>query len=442
MRKVTIIGAGSVEFTRSILADLCAYHELHGTLEVALFDIDAERLAYSERAARDLVEQMGAGYPVTGHADRSPALDGADYVVNEIQVGGYQATLTDFQIPSRFGLRQTIADTLGIGGIMRGLRTIPVMIGIGNEMSERCPDGLLLNYANPMAMVPWGVWAGSSLPADRVVGVCHSVRDTHRFLAATVGIREEDIAFRTAGFNHQCFVYLFRDRRTGEDLYPRLREIVDADPDGLGRRVRVELFKRFGYFPTESSEHGAEYVPWFLHHDDQVERYRCEIDEYLRRSDENLEEWARVREALDAGRHLEVELNDELASEIIRALETGDDVEVYGNVRNGGLIEGLPDDACVEVPVLVNGNGVQPTRIGALPSQCLALNRTFLNVVELTVHACVEGSRELVYQAALLDPNTSATLTVEETLDLVDALIDAHGELIPEPIRRAAPTRR
>jgi alpha-galactosidase len=442
MRKIAIVGAGSVEFTRAIVADLSSWPELRGAFEIALHDIDAERLAYAERAARSLVERTDARHRVTAHPDRRSAFEGASYMINEIQVGGYAATRTDFDVPRGYGLRQTIADTIGIGGIMRGLRTIPVIVAMAEEMAELCPDALILNYTNPMAMVPWGVWAGSRWPAERTVGVCHSVRDTHAFLARTVGLPEERVAFRTAGFNHQCFVYVFRDRETGEDLYPRLREIVDADPDGLGRRVRVELFKRFGSFPTESSEHSSEYVPWILHHDGEVERYRSEIDEYIRRSDENLLEFEDVKRRLDAGEDLEVEPSHELASQFIHALETGVPGELYGNVRNAGLIEGLSPDACVEVPVLVDKNGVQPTRIGEIPPQCLALNRTFENVVELTVRAAVTGDRELVYQAALLDPNTAATLTVGRILDMVDELIDAHGELIPEPIRTAPPTRR
>src|SRR3954453_8599474 len=300
MAKVAIIGAGSVEFTRNILTDLCSAPELHGTLELALHDIDGERLAYAERAANQVVERLDAGYKVHANADRRDAFEGADYLVNEIQVGGYDATVRDFEIPKRYGLRQTIADTIGIGGIMRGLRTVPVMIEMADEMATRCPDALILNYTNPMAMVPWGIWSGSRWPAERTIGVCHSVRDTHAFLAEAVGLPEERIAFRTAGFNHQCFVYVFRDRETGEDLYPRLREVVYADPEGLGRRVRVELFKRFGYFPTESSEHSVEYVPWFLHDDDEVARYRSEIDEYLRRSEENLADWERLEGRLDA----------------------------------------------------------------------------------------------------------------------------------------------
>jgi alpha-galactosidase len=436
MAKIAIIGAGSVEFTRNILTDLGSYPQLHGTLQLALHDIDEERLAYAERTANQVVERLGAGYTVSAHPDRREAFDGADYLINEIQVGGYRATVTDFEIPTRYGLRQTIADTIGIGGIMRGLRTIPVMIEMGDEMASLCPEGLLLNYTNPMAMVPWGIWAGSRWPAARTIGVCHSVRDTHAFLAALVGVPEEQVEFRTAGFNHQCFVYVFRDRASGDDLYPRLRALVDADPEGLGRRVRVELYKRFGYFPTESSEHSSEYVPWFLHHPDQVEKFRCEIDEYIRRSDENLEEWAALKAQLDAGAEIEIEHNNELASQFVFALETGEPIELYGNVRNDALIDGLPADACVEVPVTVADGAVQPQRIGPIPPQCLALNRTFLNTVELTVRAVVEGSRDHVYQAALLDPHTGATLTTEQIVNMVDELIEAHGELIPEVIRR------
>ncbi|MEX0985410.1 MAG: alpha-galactosidase [Actinomycetota bacterium] len=436
MAKVTIIGAGSVEFTRNILTDLSSAEELHGTLHIALHDIDAERLAYAERAAHQVIARLDAGHTVSAHPDRREAFDGADYLINEIQVGGYEATLRDFEIPRRYGLLQTIADTIGIGGIMRGLRTIPVMIEMADEMVSLCPGGLLLNYTNPMAMVPWGIWAGSDWPASQTIGVCHSVRDTHAFLAETVGVAEERVEFRTAGFNHQCFVYVFRDRESGEDLYPRLREAVEADPEGLGRRVRVELFRRFGYFPTESSEHSSEYVPWFLHHPDQVERFRSEIDEYIRRSDDNLEEWAALKAQLDAGEDIELDRNDELASQFIFSLETGAERELYGNVRNEGLIDGLPEDACVEVPVLVGDDGWVPQRFGELPLQCLALNRTFLNTVELTVRAVLEGSRELVYQAALLDPHTGATLTTHQVTDMVDELLAAHGELIPEPIRR------
>src|SRR5215475_8594393 len=269
MPKVAFIGAGSVEFTRNVVTDLCSYSELRGTLQLALHDIDAQRLGHAETMARRIAAQTDAGATVTAHVDRLAAIEGADYVVNEIQVGGYAATRADFDIPARYGVRQTIADTLGIGGIFRGLRTMPVLIGVGEDMAKACPEAYLLNYSNPMAMLPWAVYAGT--PFDRVLGLCHSVRDTHGFLAGLVGLPAEQVDFTTAGFNHQAFVLRFEHQ--GRDLYPQLRGVIGADPE-LQRRVRVEIFRRFGYFPTESSEHSAEYVPWFMHHDGEIEHFR------------------------------------------------------------------------------------------------------------------------------------------------------------------------
>ncbi len=431
MVKVVLIGAGSVEFTRNVLADLCNFPELRGHLTVALHDIDPERLRTAEAVARYTSEKTGAGASIEAHLDRRAALDGADYAINEIQVGGYDATLKDFNIPKKYGLRQTIADTLGIGGIFRGLRTIPVVVGIGNDMHELCPDAFLLNYTNPMAMVPWGVYAGS--PFKNVVGVCHSVRDTHKHLAGLVGYPVEEIAFITAGFNHQAFVLKFE--RNGENLYPKLDEVIERNLD-MRRRVRVEMYRRLGYFPTESSEHSSEYVPWFIKHDEEIERFRIFIDDYIHRSDENLAELERTKEALKSGEGFDIEPTSELASEIIHAMETGETRVLYGNVRNGGLIENLPPDCCVEVPCVVNRAGVQPTRIGALPAQLAALNRTFVNVAELTVRAALEEDRSHVYHAAMLDPNTAATLTLDQIHAMCDDLIEAHGDLIPEGIRR------
>jgi alpha-galactosidase len=434
---IAIIGAGSVEFTRSILSDLASYAELHGSLTIRLHDIDAERLTTAELAAGQLVAQTGSGYEIESCPGREAALDGANYVINEIQVGGYAATVTDFEIPRRFGVRQTIADTIGIGGIFRGLRTIPVMLGIGGDMARLCPGALLLNYANPMAMLPWAVWEGTAFA--NVVGVCHSVRDTQAFLARTVGVPVGDVAFTTAGFNHQAFVLRFEHAVTGEDLYPRLWAAVQGDPEGLGRRTRVEVFRRFGYFPTESSEHTAEYVPWFLRHDEEVERFRIPVDEYIRRSEENLAEYKETKRAVEAGEHLDLETNNELASQIIRAIETDTSRTVAANVRNEGIIDGYPDACCVDVPATVNGSGVHPIRVGRMPVQLEALNRTFLNVVQLTVRAALEERRDLVYDAALLDPNTSAHLTTEQTVAMCDELIRAHAALLPEGIRRGGP---
>jgi len=427
MVTVAFIGAGSVEFTRNVVTDLCSYPELSEPgLHLALHDISPDRLAFAEELTHRLVAQTGANATVTASAERGAALDGAQYVINEVQVGGYAATRTDFDIPARYGVRQTIGDTLGIGGIFRGLRTIPVVTALARDMLRYCPDAYLLNYSNPMAMLPWAVYAGTDF--RNVFGLCHSVRDTHAFLAGLVGADPARVKFVTAGFNHQAFVLRFE--QDGQSLYPRLTEVIDGSPE-LQRRVRVELYRRFGYFPTESSEHSAEYVPWFMRHDDEVDRYRIFVGDYLARSEENLAELAALQDQLKAGTELDTEPTDELASQFIHSMETGTEREMYVNVRNGGLISSLPDDCCVEVPCAVSAGSAKPCGVGPLPPQLAALNRTFLNVVELTVAAALQGSREHVYQAALLDPNTAATLTVGQTVAMVDELLAAHAPLLP-----------
>jgi alpha-galactosidase len=429
--KVTFIGAGSVEFTRNVATDLCSYPDFRGGLHFALYDISAERLAHAERLVRRISAQTGAEVTVTATRDRGMALAGASYVINEVQVGGYGATRADFDIPARYGVRQTIGDTLGIGGIFRGLRTIPVVVDLANDMLKECPDAYLLSYSNPMAMLPWAVYEGTSF--ERVYGLCHSVRDTQSFLTRLVGADPERVRFLTAGFNHQAFVLRFE--QDGESLYPRLAEVIESSPE-LQRRVRVEIFRRFGYFPTESSEHSAEYVPWFMRHDDQVERFRIFVGDYLERSEENLRELESLERQLASDAALDLEPANELASQFIHALETGTERELHVNIRNDGLISTLPDECCVEVPCLVGAGGATPVSVGALPPQITALNRTFLNVVELTVKAALEGSREHVYQAALLDPNTAATLTTTHTVAMCDELIEAHRNLLPPEIVR------
>jgi alpha-galactosidase len=429
--KVTFVGAGSIEFTRNVVTDLCGYREFHGELHLSLYDISAERLAFAARLADRIVTQTGAAATVTATRDRREALAGADYVINEVQVGGYTATRADFDIPAKYGVRQTIGDTLGIGGIFRGLRTIPVVTALAADMQEVCPDAYLLSYSNPMAMLPWAVYAGTSF--RRVYGLCHSVRDTQAFLTELTGADPDRVRFVTAGFNHQAFVLRFE--QDGESLYPKLAEIIDASPE-LQRRVRVEIFRRFGYFPTESSEHSAEYVPWFMRHDDQVERFRIFVGDYLERSEENLRELESLERDLASGTPFDTEPAHELASLFIHARETGTERELHVNIRNGGLISSLPDECCVEVPCVVGADGARPVPVGALPPQLTALNRTFLNVVELTVAAALEESRAHVYQAALLDPNTAATLTTAQTVAMCDELFEAHQDLLPAAFAR------
>jgi alpha-galactosidase len=427
--RIAFIGAGSVEFTRDLLVDILSFPELAGS-QIALHDIDEERLQTAEAVARWTSRRLDASVEIEAHSDRRRALDGADYAINMIQVGGHAATLLDFEIPARHGLRQTIGDTLGIGGIFRALRTIPVMLSIGADMAELCPEALLLNYTNPMAMLCQAYAQGS--PHRRIVGLCHSVQHTTRTMADYVGVPFEEIAFLGAGVNHQAFILRFE--RDGEDLYPRLAERVATDPE-LQRHVRVDMYRRLGYFPTESSEHSAEYLPWYMHDDDAIERFRVPVGEYVRRSEENLVEYERLRDALARGDELDLERSLEYAPLIVHSIETGVERVIYGNVPNDGLIDALPAGACVEVPCLVDRTGVRPTRVGGLPPQCAALNRTFLNVVDLTVRAALEGSREHMVQAALLDPNAAATLDPDTIATVCDELAAAHGEALPAPLR-------
>jgi alpha-galactosidase len=434
--KITFIGAGSVEFTGMLISDLLGYPELSG-ITISLHDIDAERLETAAGVARAIAAERGAAPEVESHLDRRRSLEGADYAINMIQVGGHAATVVDHEIPARYGLRQTIGDTLGVGGIFRALRTIPVMEGIAADMAAVCPDAWLLNYTNPMAMLCQATYLGT--PQQRVVGLCHSVQNTTEELAALVGVPFEEITFFGAGVNHQAFILRFE--RDGEDLYPRLDQAIERDPE-LKRRVRVEMYRRLGYFPTESSEHSSEYLPWFLRDEGQVERYRLWVAEYVHRSEENLEEYERTKRTLAAGEPLELEQSNEYAPQIIHSIETGTPRVVYGNVRNTELIANLPADCCVEVPCLVDGTGVNPVQVGALPPQLAALNRTFLNVADLTVRAALEGRPERVRQAALLDPNAAATLTPDAIWELCDELTAAHGELLPEALRAPAGVAR
>jgi alpha-galactosidase len=429
MVKIAFIGAGSVVFTRELLGDLLSVDELADT-HVALHDIDSERLETAAAMARWIDGELAGKATVTTHLERREALDGADFVINMVQVGMHAATLTDFEIPARYGLRQTIGDTLGIGGIFRALRTIPVLLGIGEEMAQLCPRAWLLNYTNPMAILCQAYAEGS--PHKQIVGLCHSVQHTSRHLATLAGVPFEEVTFLGAGVNHQAFV--LRLERDGEDLYPRVDAAIDADPDQL-RRVRVQMYRRLGYFPTESSEHGAEYLSWYLRDEEAVDRYRLLIGDYIQRSEENLVEYEQTRRGLREGERFPIERSLEYASLIVEAMTTGREQVIYGSVQNDGLLADLPARSAVEVPCLVDRTGVRPTPVRAYPPQLAALNRTFLNVADLTVRAALEGDRRHVHHAALLDPNTAASLSPDAIEALVDELLDAHAERLPAGLR-------
>ncbi|XVQ84383.1 hypothetical protein ACQP2K_37050 [Microbispora siamensis] len=433
MARIVFVGVGDVELTRRVVSDLLLAPSLRGELEIVLHDENPGQLATAEALVRALDAEAGSVATIVTCPSRRRALDGADFVVGHIDVGGFEATLRDFEIPHRYGLRQTIGDTIGIGGIFRGLRTIPVFVELGREMAELCPDAWLLSCSDPMAMTGWAVQEATGF--KRFAGVCHAVCDTHAYLADLVGRGLDEVTFLSAGLNHQSFVLRFEAE--GRSLYPDLDEVLDADPE-LRRHVRVELYRRFGYFPTQSSEHAAEYVPWFMRHSEETARLGVRPEEYLRRVGHSLHLYEETRRALSAGRSLLVRWqHQEPAAAALLAMLTGQEKEVYVNVPNHGLIGNLPESSCVEVPALVDADGVHPRPVGELPIQLVALNRTFLNVVELTVRAVLDGDRRHVHHAAMLDPNTAATLPLPAIEALCDELIEAHGDLLPEGVRPA-----
>jgi alpha-galactosidase len=425
--KIALVGAGSVVFTQGLLADLFAYSELKDA-RIALHDIDPERLRVAEAVAHRVTAARGADASIVATLDRREALAGADFVINTIQVGGFAATKADFEIPARYGLRQTIADTIGVGGIFRALRTFPVLDALAEDVRAECPDALVLNYTNPMAMNVWYLTG----KVRNLVGLCHSVYWTMQGLSELVSVPYESVSYLAAGVNHQAWVLRFES--SGENLYDRLDALVAADPE-LRRRVRIEMYRRLGYYPTETSEHSAEYVPWLLRHDSELVRLRIPVGAYLGISGENVREFERTRAAVLAGAEIAVEGSNEYAPQIIHSVVTGTPRVVYGNVRNYGLIVNLPSDAIVEVPCMVSSTGVSPMPVGALPPQCAALNRTYVSVNELTVRAAEEGRPEHVRHAMMIDPNTSAALSLDQIWHLADDLTRAHNPLLPESLR-------
>lgn len=430
MPRIAFIGAGSTVFAKNLLGDILSFEELAEST-IALFDIAEDRLATTEIVAHKAAESVHANPRITATTDRREALDGADYAICMVQVGGYKpCTVTDFEIPKRYGLRQTIGDTLGIGGIMRGLRTVPVLLDICRDMQAVCPEATFLNYANPMAI---NCAALARLTPIRTVGLCHSVQGTAEEMARDIRVPIDEIDYLCAGINHMAF-YLKFAHKNGEDLYPRIRQVIEEGRVPEKNLVRYKMLEHLGYFVTESSEHFAEYVPWFIKRDrpDLVAQYNIPLDEYLARCEDQLAKWDDLRKRLeDQQEPLGVLHSSEYCSFIIHSMETGEPSVVYGNVPNRGLISNLPETACVEVPCLVDGNGVQPTQVGKLPPQLAAMMQTNINVQELTVEAIRTGRREHIYHAAMLDPHTAAELDLDQICTLVDELLAAHKDWIP-----------
>ncbi len=429
MAKITFIGAGSTVFAKNLLGDILSFPELAAS-EIVLFDIDKQRLETSNVVAHKVAEKLGAKPKIKATTNRLKALDGADYAISMIQVGGYKpGTVVDFEIPKKYGLRQTIADTLGIGGIMRGLRTIPVLLDMCKDMEQVCPDVTFLQYVNPMCMNMMAIHKATKIKS---VGLCHSVQGTAEQLAADIGVPIEEINYLAAGINHVAFYLKFE--RNGKDLYPQIRKVLAKGKQPSWNLVRYEVFKRFGYFVTESSEHFSEYTPWFIKRDrpDLIDQFNIPLDEYIRRCEEQIAGWHKMRAHLEAGNDIEVHRSHEYGSLIIHSMETGQPRVVYGNVANKDLINNLPKNCCVEVPVLVDDNGLQPTKVGALPPQLAAIMQTNVNVQTLTVEAALTGKREHIYHAAALDPHTAAELSLDQIWSLVDDMIEAHGDWLPK----------
>ncbi|OGV64673.1 MAG: alpha-glucosidase/alpha-galactosidase [Lentisphaerae bacterium RIFOXYB12_FULL_65_16] len=443
MAKITFTGAGSTVFAKNVLGDSMLTPTLHDA-HIALYDIDPQRLQESKMMMDNLNANINQGRArITGHAgveNRRDALRGADFVVNAIQVGGYEpSTVIDFEVPKKYGLRQTIADTLGIGGIFRALRTIPVLADFARDIEDVCPNAWFLNYVNPMSALSGYMQRHTGV---NTVGLCHSVQGCASGLLRGVGLGEKvaGAKWKCAGINHMCWLLELKDK-DGKDLYPEVKQRALAKNDEArqpgGKKhwdmVRYEILRNFGYYNSESSEHTAEYHPYFINsrHPELVEELNIPLDEYPRRCIHQIQQWQKQRDDLVHDKNLTHQRTHEYASHIMEAILTDQPFEIGGNVLNRGLIPNLPADACVEVPCLVNRNGVQGCYVGPLPEQLAALNRTHINVHLLTIEAAVTHRKDKIYQAAMMDPHTRAELTLDQIRAMCDDLIAAHGSMMP-----------
>ena len=433
MIKVTFMGAGSTVFARNVLGDCMCTPALRG-LDIALYDIDAVRLDESQKMLDAINRNVQGNATIRsylGVENRREALRGADFVVNAIQVGLYEpCTVTDFEVPKKFGLRQTIGDTLGIGGIFRALRTIPVMMDFAEDMKAVCPNAWFLNYTNPMAMLTGAMLRMTDI---KTVGLCHSVQVCAKSLFESVGMENDpDVQTKIAGINHMA--WLLEITKNGKDLYPEIKARAEALTEKHDNMVRLEIMKRFGYYVTESSEHNAEYMPFFIKdkYPELIDRFNIPLDEYPRRCIRQIEDWKTRSETLTKDPNLSHERTHEYASYIIEAMVTNKPYKIGGNVLNTGLITNLPRNAVVEVPCLVDASGVSPTYIGDLPEICAALNRTNINVQLLTIEAARTLKKECIYQAAMMDPHCQSELSIDDIVKLCDALIEAHKGWLPE----------
>lgn len=458
MDKITFLGAGSTVFAKNVLGD-CITTDAMREFEYALYDINAQRLEESYLMLSNINRNANGGKAkVVKYTDRLEALRGAKYVINCIQVGGYEpCTVTDFEVPKKYGLRQTIGDTHGIGGMFRALRTIPVMLDFTADMEKVCPNALFINFTNPMSMLCLAMFRGTPI---QTVGLCHSHQSCVPMLLGKLGLPQDGVAYKISGINHMA--WLLEITRNGEDYYPQIKERAAKGPiissmavmralypeyadrlpdkdierpvDDHDDMVRFEIMKQFGYYVTESSEHSSEYYPWFIKkgHPELIDRFNIPLDEYPRRCRLQIERWKEQAEHLVHNEKLMHTRSNEYAADIINAMETGGIFGFAGNVMNTGLIDNLPGDACVEVSCLINEGHLQPCHMGPLPRQLAALNMRQIEVQQLTVDAALTGKKEYIYQAAMLDPHAGSELTIDEIRSLVDDMIEAHGNWLPK----------
>lgn len=428
MPKITFIGAGSSIFVKNVLGD-CLLSPALRESSIALCDIDEKKLHQSELLLKKLNENLGSKAVITATTNQKEALKDADYVINAIAVGSYDPyIIADFEVPQKYGLEQTVADTLGIGGLFRGLRTIPVMLEIAANMEEVCPEAILLNYTNPMAIVTGAVQKASNI---KCIGLCHSVQVCAKELLEGLNIDTDGIRYKIGGINHQA--WLLELCQNGKDIYPEVRRRAEARSERHGDMVRYEFMKMFGYYVTESSSHGSEYVPYYhkQRYPELKEIYNLPTGGYKNWGNGKAQYWEEVNTMI-SDNTLTHERSREYVSHILEAIETNTPYEIAGNVLNTGyLISNLPAEACVEVPCLVDGNGVQPIHFGALPEQCAALNRTNINMQLLTIEAALTGKREHVYHAAMLDPHTSAELSISDIVNMCDELMERNKKFLP-----------
>jgi len=449
MAKLTIIGAGSTVFTKNIVVDLLNIEKFK-SIEIALMDIDEKRLEKTYEVLMLVAKKINAKPLITKHTNRKEALLNANFVQTTIQVGGYKpSTIIDFAIPKKYGLNQTIADTLGIGGIMRGLRTIPVLLDIAQDIMEICPNTLWLQYVNPMCSNMIAI--NKVYPEINSIGLCHSVQSTAEMLAKDLNENINDINYLCAGINHMAFYQKFEKKSTGENLYPKLISIAEKilndeivssrtkqkefyTDKKLHEKVRYEILRRFGYFVTESSEHFAEYVPWFIkkNREDLINKYQIPIGEYLDRCELYINMWNKLDKDIISIDKQTIKRSNEYASYIIDAIVNNNSTTVYGNIMNNQLIENLPLNCCVEVPCLIDSEGYHPQKIGQLPEHLAGLMRTNINVQLLTAEAALTNKKEHIYHAAMLDPLTSANLSIDEIYKMTDEMIEAHGSFLPK----------